>query len=64
MLIPHFTSGTVSLGWSVSLARTHSLSCYDAVNLELAKRRDAALASLGGALTRAAALEGVQLVDQ
>ena len=32
--------------------------------LIMAKRRDAALASLGGALTRAAALEGVQLVDQ
>ena len=62
--LPIQTDSETVLETVVTLARTHSLSCYDAVYLELAKRRDAALASLDGALTRAAALEGVQLVEQ
>lgn len=48
----------------VSLARMHNLSSYDAVYLELAKRRDAALASLDGALLRAAVNKGVRILDQ
>ena len=39
----------------------HKLSLYDAVYLELAKREDAALATLDSALARAATLGGVQL---
>ena len=62
--LPIQTDSETVLETVVTLARTHSLSCYDAVYLELAKRRDAALASLDGALTRAAALEGVRLVEQ
>ena len=62
--LPIQTDSEAVLETVVSLARTHSLSCYDAVYLELAKRRDAALASLDGALAQAAAVEGVQLVHQ
>ena len=62
--LPIQTGSETALETVVTIARTHSLSCYDAVYLELAKRRDAALASLDDALTRAAAVEGVQFVDQ
>ena len=41
------------------LARTHRLTFYDALYLELALRRQAALASLDDALIRAAGVEGV-----
>ena len=60
--LPIQTDSETVLDMVVSLARMHNLSVYDAVYLELAKRRDAALASLDGALLRAAAEEGVQLV--
>ena len=60
--LPIQTDSEAVLDTVVSLARMHNLSVYDAVYLELAKRRDAALASLDGALLRAAAEEGVQLV--
>ena len=43
------------------LARAHELSIYDAIYLELAKRERAELATLDGALSRAAAAEGVAL---
>ena len=43
------------------LARAHGLSFYDALYLELAKRESAELATLDGALGRAAAAEGVPL---
>ena len=60
--LPIQTDSEAVLDTVVSLARMHNLSVYDAVYLELAKRRDAALASLDGALLRAAAEEGVELV--
>ncbi len=43
------------------LARAHELSIYDALYLELAKRESAELATLDGALGRAAVAEGVPL---
>lgn len=61
--LPIQTDSEVVLEMVISLARMHKLSVYDAVYLELAKRRDAALASLDGALLRAAAKEGVRLLD-
>ena len=61
--LPIQTDSEVVLEMVVSLSRMHKLSVYDAVYLELAKRRDAALASLDGALLRAAAKEGVRLLD-
>ena len=60
--LPIQTDSEAVLDTVVSLARMHNLSVYDAVYLELAKRRDAALASLDGALLRATAEEGVELV--
>ncbi len=44
------------------LARKHGLSFYDALYLELAKRRGVDLATLDRALGRAAASEGVPLL--
>ncbi len=43
------------------LARTHNLSIYDALYLELAKREGAELATLDRALGQAAVAEGVPL---
>ncbi len=43
------------------LATLHTLSFYDAIYLELAKRREAELATLDGALSLATAAEGVTL---
>ena len=62
--LPIQTDSDVVLEMVVSLARMHKLSVYDAVYLELAKRRDAALASLDGALLRAAGEESVRVLDQ
>lgn len=45
----------------LSLARTHGLSAYDALYLELALRRAATLATLDRELQRAARAEGVPL---
>ena len=44
---------------TLDLARRYSLTFYDAAYLETAVRRDARLATLDGALTTAAAREGV-----
>lgn len=46
----------------VSLARTHRLTCYDAVYLAVAVRQNAALATLDAALARAACREQLILV--
>ena len=46
----------------LSLARTHRLSVYDAVYLELAQRKAIPLATLDGALINAARAEKVPLV--
>ena len=58
--IPLRTDAEPDLDAAMSLARAHNLSFYDAVYLELALRRGAALATLDGRLARAAAAEGVQ----
>ena len=44
---------------AMQLARTHRLTFYDALYLELAKRRNAQLATLDNSLATAAANEGV-----
>ena len=62
--LPIQTDSEAALEMVVSLARLHKLSVYDAVYLELAKRRNAALASLDGALLRAAEEESVRVLDQ
>lgn len=46
----------------IDLARRHGLTVYDAIYLELAVRRQAALASTDAALIRAARAEGVTVV--
>lgn len=46
----------------LDLARSHRLSIYDAAYLEVAMRRNLALATLDGALAAAARVEGVPLV--
>ena len=45
------------------LARTRRLNLYDALYLELAKRADAALATLDHALAAAATAEGIPLLE-
>lgn len=45
------------------LARKHQLTAYDAAYLELALRKDVALATLDAELERAARAEGVALVS-
>ena len=59
--LPIVTDEQPDLQSAFDLARTHELSLYDALYLELAKREAAALATLDGALGRAAAEEGVLL---
>jgi predicted nucleic acid-binding protein len=46
------------------LARTHSLSAYDAAYLELSIRQSAPLATLDNGLRKAARLAGVTLFDE
>jgi predicted nucleic acid-binding protein len=46
----------------LALARAHRLTAHDALYLELALRRSAALATLDARLREAARAEGVQLV--
>lgn len=53
----------LNLSTAFSLAQMHGLSFYDAVYLELAKRQNAALASLDAALVRAAESEGLPPVE-
>ena len=62
--LPIQTDSEVVLEMVISLSRMHKLSVYDAVYLELAKRRNAALASLDAVLLRATAKEGVRLLDE
>lgn len=49
---------------SFDLARKHGLSVYDALYLNLARRRGIPLATLDKALRRAATAEGVVVVQQ
>ena len=57
--LPIRTDADTDLDAAFALARTHGLSFYDATYLELAKRRQAPLASLDSALDRAASAEGL-----
>ena len=59
--LPIRTDADPDLQSAFDLARAHELSIYDAMYLELAKRESAELATLDGALGRAAAAEGVPL---
>ena len=61
--LPLRTDTQLDLDVVVDLAREHTLSIYDAVYLELARRRQATLATLDAALGRAAIAEGLMLVE-
>ena len=61
--LPVRTDAEPNLGDAFALARTRRLSFYDALYLELARRRGAALATLDAALARAAAAEGIPPVE-
>ena len=61
--LPVRTDAEPNLGDAFALARTRRLSFYDALYLELARRRGAALATLDAALARAATAEGVPPVE-
>ncbi len=60
--LPIHTDDEPHLDVALALARTHGLSIYDALYLELAQRRTAALATLDAALARAAVAAGLALV--
>ena len=59
--LPIVTDEQPDLQSAFDLARSHELSLYDALYLELAKREGATLATLDRALGRAATAEGVLL---
>ena len=59
--LPIRTDEEPDLQSAFDLARAHGLSFYDALYLELAKRESTELATLDGALGRAAVAEGVSL---
>ncbi len=61
--LPIRTDEEPDLQSAFGLARTHGLSFYDALYLELAKRENAQLATLDGLLDQAAMAEGVSLPD-
>ena len=60
--LPIYTDMEPDFEAAVELARSHRLAIYDAVYVELAKRRNEALATLDAALCRAAEAEGLALV--
>ena len=60
--LPIRTDNEPDLQSAFGLARAHSLTVYDAIYLELAKRQSAELATLDRALGRAAIAEGVALL--
>ena len=61
--LPVRTDAEPDFADAFALARTRRLSFYDALYLELARRRGAALATLDAALARAADAEGVPSVE-
>ena len=61
--LPVITDTEPDLDAVVALARSHRISAYDAVYLELARRRRAALATLDAGLVEAAAAAEVPVVD-
>ena len=60
--LPIYTDTEPDLESAVELARGHRLAIYDAVYLELARRRNEVLATLDTALVRAAKAEGLPLL--
>ena len=58
-----FSSGTEVVWRYRTLAQEHALSAYDAAYLELAGRRELALASLDGPLVHAARKAGVRVLE-
>ena len=60
--LPIYTDVNPDLEAAFDLARGHHLAIYDAVYLELASRRNEALATLDAALVRAATAAGLPLV--
>ena len=61
--LPIVTDQEANLEVAFNLAREHLLSFYDALYLELAKRREAEIATLDGELARAARAEGLELTS-
>lgn len=61
--MPIITDSEHDLDAALALARSHELSFYDAMYVELALRRGASLATLDGPLRRASIAEGVSLVE-
>jgi predicted nucleic acid-binding protein len=61
--LPVRTDAEPHIVTAFALARTHRLSMYDAVYLELAQRSDAPLATLDKALTHAAGAAGLALTE-
>lgn len=61
--LPIRTDTEPDLGAAFALARARRLSMYDALYLELARRYEAALATLDAALASAALAEGVVLIE-
>ena len=59
--LPIVTDQGADLQAAFDLARAHGLSFYDALYLELAKRREATLATLDAGLARAAISEGLEV---
>lgn len=59
--LPIRTDDRPDLQVAFEMAGLHDLSYYDAIYLELARRREGELATLDGALSRAAAAEGIVL---
>ena len=59
--LPIFIDREPDLHTAFNIARQHGLSFYDALYLELAKRRRAALATLDAKLARAALAEGLEV---
>ena len=61
--LPVRTDTEPHIGRAFALARTHGLSMYDAVYLELAQRSGAPVATLDKALARAAGAAGIALTE-
>ena len=61
--LPVRTDTEPRIGTAFALARTHRLSMYDAMYLELAQRSDAPLATLDKALARAAGAAGLVVTE-
>lgn len=59
--LPIATDEDADLQGTLDLARVHDLTFYDALYLELAKRRRAPMATLDAALARATLAEGLEV---